>query len=63
MDSIESEEYVVMLGKTGGELPNCLHAGAERGTNLYLELINEHGDGVELIVLVLTLHGEVCGMK
>ena len=62
MDGIESEEHIVVLVKVGGELQVSRHMYAGTGTKLYLQLVNEHGDRVELIILILTFHGECYGI-
>lgn len=62
MNGIESEEHIVVLVKEGCKLHDSLHTYAERGTNLYLQLVNEHGNRVELIILILTFHGEFWGI-
>lgn len=45
-----------MLGKRGCELQIPPHVCRE-GVDLYLQLINEHGDRVEFIIFILSLHG------
>jgi hypothetical protein len=65
VDSIESEENVVVLRlnkceqawtETSGFPPPAVEGRA--GACLYLQLINEDRDGVQLVILVLTLHCE-----
>lgn len=52
-----------MLEKRGCELQIPPHVCRE-GVDLYLQLINEHGDRVELIIFILSLHGGFCyGLK
>lgn len=52
-DCIETEDNVVVLriGLVGWESVDGQHAGGVRAA-AYLELVDEHGDGVELIVRI-----------
>ncbi len=54
MDGVETQENIIVLFDVSVRDQDVLCAATSR----YLEFVNQNGNGVELIAVILTLHSE-----
>ena len=64
MNSVQTEKYIVMLDSVSDGALTGVEEHESLADVAYLQLINQNGDGVELVIFRLAFHcGSLCWRK